>query len=215
MSTERTGLTRERILRAAIQIADERGMGALSMRKLGERLGVEAMSLYHHVANKEGVLEGMADLVVAEIARPEGRTWKEAMRVRARSVRAVLLAHPWAAALIESRRELGEERLHHAESVLSVLRDAGFSPELAYRAFLALDSYVYGFALQEGSWAFEGAEREERTRALAPRMAESHPRLAEVARLVMEKGVAGYEDEFGFGLELLLEGLARARRRRR
>ena len=155
-ATPRIPLTRERVLRAAIALCDEGGIESLSMRKLGQQLGVEAMSLYNHVANKDDILDGIVDVVVNEIdVPPIGDDWKAALRQRANSARAVLSRHPWATGLIESRTNPGPATLRYYDSVIGSLREAGFSIEMAAHAFSALDSYIYGFALQEVSLPFE------------------------------------------------------------
>lgn len=137
---ERAPLTRERILRAAIDFADREGIAALTMRKLADGLGVEAMSLYHHLPNKEAILDGMVDIAFSEITVPQEVGWKEAMRLRAHSAREVLLRHRWAIGLLESRTNPGQETLRHHDAVLGVLHRAGFSTELAAHAFSALDA---------------------------------------------------------------------------
>ena len=144
------------MLRAAIAFADEKGIESLSMRKLGQQLGVEAMSLYKHVANKDDMLDGMVDVVFSEIDLPSsGVHWKQAMRQRAFSAREALACHPWAIGLTESRMKPGPANLRHHDSVLGCLREEGFSIEMALHAYSALDSYIYGFALQERSLPFE------------------------------------------------------------
>ena len=155
----RAPLSRERVLGAAVAFADENGIGSLSMRKLGEALGVEAMSLYNHVANKDDLLDGMVDHVFGEIDLPSGAIdWKTAMRDRAGSARQALSRHPWAIALMQSRAAPGPATLRHHDAVIGSLRGAGFSIEMAAHAFSVLDSYIYGFALQEASLPFDAAE---------------------------------------------------------
>src|SRR6266849_8799761 len=145
----RTPLSRERVLRAAVAFADESGIATLSMRKLGEALGVEAMSQYNHVANKDDLIAGMVDRVFSEVGLPSGGTeWKAAMRRRAISARAVLSCHRWAIGLMESRTSPGPATLRHHDAVIGSLREGGFSIEMAAHAFSVLDSYIYGFALQ-------------------------------------------------------------------
>ena len=138
------------MLTAAVLLADEDGIESLTMRKLGVRLGVEAMSLYNHVANKDDLLDGMVDLVVSEIDLPSGAVdWKEAMRRRAISAQAVFARHPWASGLIDSRESSGPARLRYLDWVVGTLRRAGFTLEMAVRAFSLLDSYIYGFGRQQ------------------------------------------------------------------
>src|SRR6266571_1930157 len=152
-ASRRAPLSRDQVLRAAVTLADEGGIGALSMRKLGQVLGVEAMSLYNHVAGKGDLLDGMIDVVFGEIGLPagDGGGWKRAMRRRAISAREVLGRHRWAIGLMESRRSPGPATLGHHDAVLGCLRAAGFSVEMTAHAYSVLDSYIYGFALQEAS----------------------------------------------------------------
>ena len=208
----RIPLSKERVLRAAIAFADEKGIESLSMRKLGQQLGVEAMSLYKHVANKDDMLDGMVDVVFSEIDLPtSGIHWKEAMRQRAFSAREVLGRHPWAIGLTESRMKPGPANLRHHDSVIGCLRKEGFSIELALHAYSALDSYIYGFALQERSLPFETpadvAEVSEMMLAQFP--AGDYPHLTEA--MIEHVGKPGYDyaDEFEFGLDLILDGLER------
>ena len=155
----RAPLSRDGVLRAAVALADGSGLRTLTMRKLGEAVGVEAMSLYNHVANKDDLLDGMVDLVFSEIQLPSaGVDWKTAMRRRAVSAREVLSRHPWAIALMDSRTSPGPATLRHHDAVIGSLREGGFSIGLAAHAFSALDSYIYGFALQETSLPFDSAE---------------------------------------------------------
>jgi AcrR family transcriptional regulator len=202
------------VLRAAVAFADERGVGSLSMRKLGEALGVEAMSLYNHVASKDELLDGMVDLVFGAIDLPSGAAdWKAAMRVRAVSARQALACHSWAIALMQSRTSPGPATLRHHDAVIGSLREAGFSIELAAHAFSALDSYIYGFALQEASLPFntteETAEMAETIMNQFP--ADEYPHLAELTvEHVLQPGY-DYGNEFEFGLDLILDGLERLR----
>src|SRR6516164_11170737 len=158
-AARREPLSRDQVLRAAVALADQGGIAAVSMRKLGQALGVEAMSLYNHVANKNDLLDGMIDIVFSEIGLPAGDTgWKQAMRQRAISAREVLGRHRWAIGLMESRRSPGPTTLRHHDAVLGCLRRAGFSVELTAHAYSLLDSYIYGFALQEASLPFGSGE---------------------------------------------------------
>jgi AcrR family transcriptional regulator len=206
----RAPLNRERVLRAAVALADEQGIDSLTMRELGLRLGVEAMSLYNHVAGKDDILDGMVDLIVGEIDLPSDTVdWKEAMRRRAVSAQAVFSLHPWASALIDSRESSGPERLRYFEWVLGTLRRAGFSLELAARAFSLLDSYIYGFGRQQFNMSAGGdAEPEEMAEAFLRAIpADEYPYLRE---LIVEYAMdSGYDDgaDFGFGLGLILDGL--------
>jgi AcrR family transcriptional regulator len=211
--TPRIPLTRSEVLRAAVALADDSGLVAVTMRKLGETVGVEAMSLYTHVANKGDLLDGMIDVVFSEIDVPSGGAeWRTAMRQRAISVRQALTRHRWAIGLMESRTAPGPATLRHHDAVLACLRSAGFSIELAAHAYSALDSYVYGFALQERGLPFDSPEE---TAQVAEAMlmqlpADRYPYLTEMATgLVLRPGY-DYGNEFEFGLDLILDGLERA-----
>lgn len=211
--TPRTPLSRHKVLRAAVALADENGLEALTMRKLGEAVGVEAMSLYTHVANKEDLLDGMIDLVFSEIDLPSDEDdWKTAMRQRAISVRQVLSRHRWAIGLMESRTSPGPASLRHHDAVLGCLRKAGFSVVLTAHAYSALDSYIYGFALQERGLPFDTPDETAQLAQsiLSRAAADQYPHLAELtAEHVLRPGY-DYTDEFEFGLDLILDGLERA-----
>ena len=212
--TRRIRLARERVLSAAIDLADEGGVAALSMRKLGQALGVEAMSLYNHVSNKDDLLDGMVDVVFGEIGLPPtGGDWKTAMRQRAFSARDALARHPWAIGLMESRSRPGPATLRHHDAVLGCLREAGFSIAMAAHAYSALDSYIYGFALQQASLPFkkpdEVADVAESILSQFP--TDHYPHLTEMAvQHVLQDGY-DYADEFEFGLDLILDGFERLR----
>ena len=210
----RTRLTRERVVRAAVTLADEVGIDALSMRRLGEALGVEAMSLYNHVANKSQLLDGMVDLVFSEIDTPTeaDRDWRSAMRRRAISAREVLSRHPWAIGLMESRTTPGSATLRHHDAVIGSLRRGGFSVAMAAHAFSVLDSYIYGFALQEANLPFDtGEATAELAQAILAQAADEYPHLTELTvEHVLQPGY-DYGHEYAFGLELILTGLERAR----
>ena len=208
----RAPLDRERVLRAAIALADAGGFDSLTMRRLARELGVEAMSLYHHVASKDDLLDGMVDLVFAEIERPAtGVDWKAAMRRRAESTRAALGRHRWAIGLMEGRGHHGPANLALHDAVLGCLRAAGFSPAMTVRAYSVQDAYIYGFALQERDMSPETADD---FAATAQRqMVEYRAVLADYPNLVEVVGghvaAAGYDyaTEFRFGLDLILDGL--------
>lgn len=210
-SGSRDTLTRERVVRAAMELADESGIESVTMRELGRRLGVEAASLYNHVAGKKDLLDGMVDLVVAEIDLPSGDVdWREAMRRRAISAREVFALHRWGAGLIDSRERTGPSSLSYADRVLGALLHAGFSPRLAANAFLAIDSYVYGFERQRAN--ISPADDEEVAEA-AQEVLDAIPEGAfpSLARVAMEYAETPYDDvaAFGFGLDLILDGLER------
>jgi AcrR family transcriptional regulator len=209
----RRKLTRQRVLRAALALADKHGLESLTMRNLGQALGVEAMSLYNHVANKEDLLDGLVDIVFSEIEVPcNGLSWKSAMRRRAISARDALERHRWAIGLMESRTHPGPANLGHHESVLRCLREAGFSVAMAAHAYSALDSYIYGFALQQRSLPFDtGPQAAEVAQTILQQLKTSeYPRMAEIAfEHVMKPGYS-YAKEFEFGLDLILDSLDRA-----
>jgi len=202
--------TRAQLLRAAIDLADERGIESLSMRKLSQALGGGAMSLYNHVSNKDDLLNGMIDEVFAEIDVPvHAPSWKVTMRQRAISMRTVMTRHPWAIGLMESRRSPGPATLRHHDAVIGCLLESGFSLPLAAHTFAALDSYIYGFALQEKSLAFGTPEE---TSELAKAFLLQFPtaEYPHLARLTLEHVLQpGYDygDEYEFGLDLMLDAL--------
>lgn len=209
----RIPLTREGVLGAAVALADEGGIASLTMRKLGEALGFEAMSLYNHVANKDDLLDGMIDIVFSEIGLPEDETdWKTAMRNRAISTREALSRHRWAIGLMESRTSPGPATLRHHDAVIGTLRDAGFSIELAAHAYSALDSYIYGFALQEASLPFDtGAQTSDVAQVIMAQYSPGeYPYLTELATEYVLKPGYDYGNEFAYGLDLILNGLERA-----
>jgi AcrR family transcriptional regulator len=209
-ATRRVPLTRERVLDAAVGIADANGIESLSMRKLAEALGVEAMSLYNHVTNKEDVLNGMVDKVVGEIEVPDGEVdWKVAMRRRAISSHQMLLRHPWAAMLIVSRINVGKAMLRYIDATIGCLRQAGFSYELADRAWNAIDNHIYGFTLQELNFPFDPSEYAQAAQdflTLIP--ADTYPHMHGLSQQVIDGTHDGVQD-FDFGLGLIIEGLER------
>ena len=208
----REALSRDRIVSGAVAVADRGGLATVSMRNVGKELGVEAMSLYHHVEGKEALLDDLADWLFTQIALPEpDAPWRPAMADRATSAAEALRAHPWALGLIESRRQPGPALLTHHDAVLGCLRRNGFSVALAAHAMSAIDAYVYGFVLTELSLPFdagEGAEAfVEEIGHLVP--SDTYPHLAE---MIVEKVVGhdyAYGDEFDQGLDLILDGLHR------
>ncbi|MFI8849427.1 TetR/AcrR family transcriptional regulator [Streptomyces sp. NPDC053499] len=206
----RVPLSRERVIRTAVAVADGKGSAALTMRAVAEPLGVEAMSLYHHVKGREDILDGMVDEVFAEIDLPPRDTdWKSAMLHRARSARAVLKRHPWAIGLMDSRSRPGPATLRHHDAVIGALRAGGFSVPMTAHAVSLIDSYLYGFVLQELSLPFKGeAELDEVAGAIVSEMpAETYPHLAELATEHVLKPGYDYADEFTYGLTLILDAL--------
>lgn len=213
----RAPLTRGSVLAAAVSLADGDGVASLTMRRLAERLGVEAMSLYHHVANKDDILDGMVDAVFGEFELPRtDGDWKAELRRRSVSARAVLARHPWAVGLLESRTNPGPATLRHHDAVIGTMRTAGFSVAGAAHAFSVLDSYVYGFAMQETALPFDttgGAADIEQIAAgiLEAMPADAYPHLTEmILAHALAPGYA-YADEFEIGLDLVLDGLERFR----
>ncbi len=208
----RTPLSRERIAVAAAAVADRAGVAAVSMRSVAKELGVEAMSLYHHVPSKEALLDDLINWVFEVIELPQaGDTWRAALiSKRARSARSVLTAHPWALGTLESRPNPGPALLQHHDRLLGALMTDGFSATLATHAFAAIDAYVYGFALTETSLPFEpgdGAEEAFAIKVAAP--AELYPFIARSRAELFGDGGYSFADEFEYGLELLLESLER------
>src|SRR3954447_25534034 len=150
--SRRARLTRDRVLRGALSVADARGLGSLTIRSLAQELDVKPMSVYYHVASKEEILDALVDIVFSEIQLPvPGREWRSELRRRADSARRVLARHRWAIGLLESRRRRGPANLRHHDTVIATLREAGFSAEMTAHAYALIDSYVYGFALQEAA----------------------------------------------------------------
>jgi AcrR family transcriptional regulator len=206
----RTPLSRERVIRTAVAVADAKGSAALTLRAIAQPLGVEAMSLYHHVAGREDILDGMVDAVFGEIDLPPRDTdWKSAMRHRTVSARAALRRHPWAIGLMDSRSQPGPATLRHHDAVIGALRAGGFSVPMAAHAVSLIDSYLYGFVLQELSLPFTGAaELNEVAGAILHEMpADAYPHLTELATEHVLKPGYDYADEFTFGLTLILDAL--------
>ena len=205
----RIPLTRQRVLETALRLADQGGLESLSMRKLGQELGVEAMALYHHFANKDEVLDGIVDLVFAEIELPPaGRDWKSEMRRRAVSLRDALARHRWAIGLMESRRNPGSANLRHHDAVIGSLRSGGFDMEMAAHAYSVLDGYIYGFALTKMNLPFDPSDVAEVAEAmLEPFPVNEYPNL--VAFITEHAMKPGYDfgDEFEYGLDVVLDGL--------
>ena len=210
----RSRLSRERVLRAAMDQADALGLEAVSMRKLADVLRVAPMALYRHVANRDDLIDGMVDIVFGEVALPSsGTDWKEAMRRRAISLRDVLSRHRWAIGLMESRRNPGPANLRHHDAVLGSLRAGGFDIVGAAHAYSLLDSYIYGFALTKMNLPFEtpdeiGAVAQE---MLEPFPLNAYPNLLEILTDHVMKPGYDYGDEFEYGLDAILDSLERSR----
>jgi AcrR family transcriptional regulator len=222
--TARQPLSRDLVLETAVGLADHEGLGALSMRRLGQELGVEAMSLYHHVANKEALLDGMVDAVVGELNEAVGpgggtdaaRDWAAALRARVLVARTVMLRHPWLPAVLESRTSISAPLIAYYEGVLATLHAGGFSNDLAHHTLHALGSKALGFS-QELFDPGKGGGAGEQSGAELAAMAEAFPHLtammAEVAHDDPDSTLGWCDDqtEFEFGLDVLLDGLERRR----
>jgi AcrR family transcriptional regulator len=214
-------LSKERVLRAAVELAERNGFESLTMRKLAQKLGVGVMSLYYYVPNKDELLDEMVDIVFSEIELPTTDVdWKTAMRLRALSTREVLNRHRWAVGLMESRRTPGPASLRLHDAVLGCLREAGFSIEMTIQAYSVQDAYIYGFALQEKSLPFDSAEEgaavaEQQVREFAElaeerqfaELAEEFPYLAEVVAGHVAKVGYDFAAAFEYGLDLILDAL--------
>jgi AcrR family transcriptional regulator len=209
----RPRLTRERVVQAALSVADSGGLGSLTIRSLARELGAKPMSVYHHVANKDEILAALVDIVFSEIKLPvPGGNWRSEMRKRASSAREVLARHRWAIGLLESRTDPGPANLRHHDTVIATLRAAGFSAELTAHAYALIDSYVYGFALQEAALPFQGPDSvgdvaESVLKRMAP---DEYPQLVHMATWYYLQPGYDFGDEFGFGLDLILDGIERS-----
>jgi Tetracyclin repressor-like, C-terminal domain/Bacterial regulatory proteins, tetR family len=208
--SRRTPLARDRIVEAAVALADAGGFESFSMRNLAAELGAAPMALYRHVANKEDLLDGMVDVVFGVMYPPAvGGDWKSELRERGVSARAALRRHPWAIGLMETRMHPGPSSAVHHNATMGCLREAGFSFRDAVHAYNLLDSYTYGFALQEKTIPFETPEESaEMAKTTVGDQGAEYPYLAEV---VVELGKRGYDytEEFEFGLDLILDALER------
>jgi AcrR family transcriptional regulator len=216
VSTDRRApLTKESVLRAAVGLADRGGIDSLSMRKLGQELGVDAMALYRHVRNKDEILDGIADVIVEEIALPDSNgDWKNALRQQVMAARQVMLHHPWAPRVIEERRTVSPVMLGYIESVLAKLADGGFSIDMAHHAIHVMGSRILGFNQDLFEDSADSPPPPDAAAALAETMAARFPRITDLAASVSHDGALGPCDdefEFAFGLDLILDGLERRR----
>ncbi|MBE9110152.1 TetR/AcrR family transcriptional regulator C-terminal domain-containing protein [Nodosilinea sp. LEGE 07298] len=203
-----TPLSRGRILAVAMTLVDQGGLQALSMRRLAQALGVKAMSLYNHIANKDDLIDSLVDQVVSEIELPSLEiAWKTALRQRAISAHSVLLRHPWAALALMSRINVGPAMLRYIDATLGCLVDAGFTYEMADHAWNAIDSYLYGFTLQALNFPLDPANYSEAASSFVPNLpVDQYPYMNHLTHLVIEKRYNGLHD-FEFGLDLILNGL--------
>ena len=219
----RAPLTRDRVLRTAVDLADSGGIDALTIRRLGEQLGVEAMSVYHHVANKEAILDGVVDLVFGEVEDALGgfavpgrdAEWKAALRARILAARQVMLRHPWLPGVMDSRQGLGLTTARYVDSVVGTLRSGGLSYDLIHHAMHALGSRMFGFSQELGESGGDGQGDPDELAQMAAQV----PHLAEMLSVVRHddpESTLGWCDdqfEFEFGLDLILDGIERAGRR--
>ena len=202
-------LSRERILQQAIQLADTTGIEGLSMRKLADALGVKAMSLYNHFANKDEIIDGLVECVIAEIDVPQlaAEQWKEALLVRANSAHKALLAHPWATQAIVSRMNVGPNILAYIDKTVGCLIKAGFSIEMADHIWNAMDNHIYGFTLQELNFPLQEDEYVEAAAGFIDMIpVEKYPHMNALSTHIIEGKYNGIHD-FEFGLNILLQGL--------
>src|SRR4051794_37196756 len=212
---ERPPLDRHRVFAVAVAVADSDGLESLSMRKLAQQLGVEAMSLYHHVRNKAEILDGMVETIYGEIELPSGtQNWKTEMTLRACSLREAMTRHPWAIALMSSRTAPGPATLRHHDAVIGSCLRAGLSVDMAARAFALIDNFVFGYLMQERTLPFEeGDDIDQLVHSMMPpEMEQVFPSLYAMTTQVILKPGYSYAAEFDFGLALILDGLEAAAR---
>lgn len=210
MATEaRVPLSRDRILLAALGLADRSGVDAVTMRRLGEELGFEAMSLYRYLANKKDLLDGMLDLVLAEWQSPvRDDDWAGAVRTSARSVHDALRRHPWAARLLMTGSHIRPRRLDYMESLIRTLREAGFDAEATYTVYHLLDGHIFGFSLWEIAYTLTGDDPEERATTFMQAVPwGNYPHLTEHRDQHMNDGPHRAASAFDIGLDLILDGL--------
>jgi AcrR family transcriptional regulator len=209
----RISLSASRVLAAAVALADKIGIEAFTIRKLATELHVKPMTIYHHVANKEAILDGMVDIVFGEIDDPPADTdWKPAIRQRAYSARAVLARHPWATPLMESRTTPGAVTLRHHDAVIGCFRRGGLSIAMTAHAYALIDNYIYGFALQAANLPATGGNEMTNLAEtiIEPLPADQYPHLMELTtEHVLQPGY-DFGNEFEFGLDLILDGLEAA-----
>ena len=207
----RPTLTRQTVVAKAISLADQSGIDALSMRQLAHALGVEAMSLYNHITNKDELIDGMVDSVIGEIKPPRKDTddWKAEMCARAHAAHQMLVRHTWAAQLIASRINVGPNMLRYIDATVGCLLRAGFSVPLADHAWNAMDSHIYGFTMLQQNFPLEPSEYASAAAQFLPMIPEElYPDMRMTAEEVISGRHSGI-NEFGFGLELILDGMER------
>jgi len=207
----RARLSRDRVLRGAMAVADAGGIASLTIRSIAQELGVKPMSVYHHVANKDAIIDGIVDLVFSEIDLPvPGRSWKPEIRRRSVSAREALARHPWAIQLLQSRTNPGPATMRHHNAVIGTLREAGFSVVKTAHAFALVDSYVFGFALSEAALPIHGPET---VPEVAEQMMEAfdpaeYPYLVDFAVKHIVKPGYDFGAEFEYGLTRVLDALS-------
>lgn len=208
-----TKLNAEQVIEGAVRLADRIGVDALTIRKIADEIDAKPMTIYHHVPNKNAIIDGMVDHVFSEISLPPADVeWRSAMLTRCRSMRAVLADHPWAARLMDSNLSAGPATMKHHDAVLGCLRNAGFSLQLTAHAYALIDAFLYGFALQEATLpATEGEEVRELAESVVDEIPEgAHPHLTEFATQHVLQPDYSFGDSFEVGLDLILNGLERA-----
>ena len=215
LAERRAPLTKERVLRAAVDLADRDGIEALSMRKLGRELGVEGMALYRHVRGKDDLLDAIAEVVIGEIEAPRAEgEWKAAMRELSLSARQVMLRHPWAPRVIVDRAEIGPATLRHIDAVLGILAAGGFPIDMAHHALHVLGSRILGFTQDPFNDSADPRPSPEESVQIANALAVNFPNAGALALAATHEGALGGCDddfEFAFGLDLILDGLDRKR----
>ena len=206
----RRTLNRERVLAGALEVADAEGIGSLTIRSLAQHLGVAPMAVYHYVANKDEILDGLVDLVFGEMTppSPEG-DWREEISRRSHSARRVLRGHPWAIALLDSRTSPGMATLRHHEATLATFRAGGFTIQQTAHAYALLDSYVYGFAVQEAALPFSGPDSAKEVAEPLMEALAGFPHMVEIATQVAMQPGYDFGNEFGVGLEMILDAMER------
>jgi len=212
MPRRRAPLTRDRILDAALALADAHGVDAITMRRLGDELRYEAMSLYRHVENKDDVLDGILDLVLAETENPSlDEPWDAAIRRSALSVHEALERHPWATQLLMTPPRIRQRRIEYMNALLGCLRNAGFSAETTYTAYHVLDAHIYGFSLWLATYERAQLSPEQVAKLIRSIPLEDYPHLMEHRDQHLSDGPHREVDAFALGLDLILAGLAKLR----
>lgn len=213
MTDTSPNLTKEKIARTAVSIADSSGMKSLSMRKLADKLGVEAMSLYHYIDDKQDLISSMMELIVPTIKRPEAcESWQEAICERSRAMRQTLITHPWAAQEFVSGINVGSNMLTYSDRTVGYFRQAGFSYRLTDYAWNVIDSYIYGFTLQSQNFPFDASEYQAAAKQYLPMIPrEQFPNIHDMSLQIINGSHDGIQD-FDFGLELIIDGIEKIKK---